>query len=100
MKLDENYDHYDYPTTSLNAANGHPGHTTQEQEAALSKMRAELAQAGYTERLDTLSLVRGPVMNRELELILLAAISACTKVQCWSSQTHVCLLEPDHGIRL
>ncbi|KAG8630504.1 hypothetical protein KVT40_002123 [Elsinoe batatas] len=58
LKLDEKYDHYDYPTTSATNQPGHPGHLTPEQEAQVSQFRMMLEQAGYTERLDTLTLLR------------------------------------------
>lgn len=57
LKLDPKYDHYDFPTTSQTTQSGHPGHTTPEQDAQVHQLRAMLEQAGYTERLDTLSLV-------------------------------------------
>ena len=57
MKLDPKYDNYDYPTTSPNVQNGHPGHTTPEQDAQVYQLRTQLEQAGYSERLDTLSMV-------------------------------------------
>ena len=52
------YDHYDFPTTSPEAQSGHPGHTTREQDAAVHQLRAMLEQAGYKERLDTLTMLR------------------------------------------
>jgi hypothetical protein len=58
MKLDPKYDHYDYPTTSPNKQSGHPGHTTPEQDAQVYQLRMKLEADGYTERLDTLTLVR------------------------------------------
>lgn len=58
LKLDPKYDDYDYPTISPIAQSGHPGHTTPEQDAQVYQLRTQLEQAGYTERLDTLSLVR------------------------------------------
>lgn len=60
MTLDPKYDDYDYPTTSPNSQSGHPGHTTPEQDAQVHQLRTQLEQAGYTERLDTLSLVSPP----------------------------------------
>jgi hypothetical protein len=66
MKLDPKYDHYDYPTTSPNKQSGHPGHTTPEQDAQVYQLRMKLEADGYTERLDTLTLVR--VQNRILAL--------------------------------
>ena len=58
MDLDPKYDDYDYPTTAPETQSGHPGHTTKEQDAQVHQMRAMLEQAGCTERLDTLSLLR------------------------------------------
>lgn len=60
MTLDPKYDDYDYPTTSPNSQSGHPGHTTPEQDAQVHQLRTQLEQAGYKERLDTLSLVSIP----------------------------------------
>jgi CRAL/TRIO, N-terminal domain len=58
MDLDPKYDDYDYPTTAPETKAGHPGHTTKEQDAQVHQLRAMLEQEGYTERLDTLSLLR------------------------------------------
>ncbi|EPQ63173.1 Bgt-4504 [Blumeria graminis f. sp. tritici] len=55
--MDPKYDHYDFPTTSLCTLSGHPGHTTPEQDAKVVQLRKKLEQDGYTERLDTLTLV-------------------------------------------
>ena len=57
MELDPKYDKYDYPTTSPNVQSGHPGHTTKAQDAQVFQLRTQLEQAGYTERLDTLTMV-------------------------------------------
>ncbi len=57
MDLDPKYDHYDFPTTSPEKKSGHPGHTTKEQDAQVHQLRMALEQAGYTERLDTITLV-------------------------------------------
>jgi hypothetical protein len=57
LQLDPKYDHYDFPTTSSNKQSGHPGHTTPQQDAQVFQLRTKLEQAGYTERLDTLTLV-------------------------------------------
>ena len=57
MTLDPKYDHYDFPTTSPNKQNGHPGHTTPEQDAQVYQLRMQLEQAGYKDRLDTLTMV-------------------------------------------
>ena len=58
IKTDSKYDDFDYPTTSPEVKSGHPGHTTPEQDAQVFQLRTQLEQAGYSERLDTLSMVR------------------------------------------
>lgn len=55
-KTDPKYDDYAYPTTSPEVKSGHPGHTTPEQDAHVFQLRTQLEQAGYSERLDTLSM--------------------------------------------
>ena len=59
MQLDPKYDHYDFMTTSPEVKPGHPGHTTKEEDAKVFQLRAMLEQAGYKDRLDTLSMVGG-----------------------------------------
>lgn len=59
MKLDPKYDaDIDYPSSSPEVKSGHPGHTNAEQDAQVFQLRTQLEQAGYTERLDTLTMVR------------------------------------------
>ncbi|KAM0716098.1 hypothetical protein Q7P37_008612 [Cladosporium fusiforme] len=58
MELDPKYDQYDFPTTAPDAQSGHPGHTTKEQDAAVQQLRQSLEADGYTQRLDTLTLLR------------------------------------------
>ena len=58
VPVDPKYDHYDYPTTSITKQTGHPGHTNAEQDAKTHQLRVMLEQAGYKERLDTLTMVR------------------------------------------
>ncbi|PYH43563.1 SEC14 family lipid-binding protein [Aspergillus saccharolyticus JOP 1030-1] len=58
MATSSQYDDYDFPTTAPEAQPGHPGHTTPEQDAKVEQLRSELEQLGYTERLDTLTLLR------------------------------------------
>jgi len=82
LTLDPKYDDYDYPTTAPTPQNGHPGHTTPEQDAQVHQLRSMLEQAGYTKNLDTLTLVRAEEDLREVGANLFtAAIFACTKVQ-------------------
>ncbi|RMD42338.1 hypothetical protein DV735_g2790, partial [Chaetothyriales sp. CBS 134920] len=58
LELDPKYDDYDYPTTAPETQPGHPGHTTKEQDAQVHLLRMQLEALGYTERLDTLTLLR------------------------------------------
>lgn len=55
---DSKYDQYDFPTTAPEPQIGHPGHTTEEQDAKVHQLRTMLEQEGYTERLDTLTMLR------------------------------------------
>lgn len=57
IKSNSKYDDYDYPITAPEVKSGHSGHTTPEQDAQVFQLRTQLEQAGYTERLDTLSMV-------------------------------------------
>lgn len=52
------YDDYDFPTTAPEPQPGHPGHTTPEQDAKVEQLRSELEKMGYTDRLDTLTMLR------------------------------------------
>lgn len=58
LELDPKYDDYDFPTVAPVAANGHPGHLTAAQQAQVSQLRMMLESQGYTDRLDTLTLLR------------------------------------------
>lgn len=58
LPIDPKYDSYDFPTTAAEAQPGHPGHTTPEQDEKVLKLREDLEKDGYTERLDTLTLLR------------------------------------------
>lgn len=58
MELDPKYDDYDFPTTAPETQSGHPGHTTKEQDAQVHQLRQMLEQEGFTERLDTLTMLR------------------------------------------
>jgi hypothetical protein len=58
LPLDPKYDSYDFPTTAPEPQSGHPGHTTEEQDAKVYQLRTKLEQEGYTERLDTLTMLR------------------------------------------
>lgn len=69
LPLDPKYDDYDFPTTAPTPQNGHPGHTTPEQDAQVFQLRTMLEAEGYTKDLDTLTLVR----TRTCLSLLLAA---------------------------
>jgi hypothetical protein len=58
LSTDSKYDQYDFPTTAPESQSGHSGHTTPEQDAKMHQLRAELEKLGYTERLDSLTLLR------------------------------------------
>ncbi|KAJ5808545.1 sec14 cytosolic factor [Penicillium riverlandense] len=58
LDLDPKYDDYDFPTTAPEPQPGHPGHTTPEQDEKVKQLRSELEELGYTQRLDTLTLLR------------------------------------------
>src|SRR5690606_32692050 len=55
--FDPKYDTHTYPTVSLNTHSGHPGHTDEVQDAQVHQLRGLLEAEGYTERLDTITLV-------------------------------------------
>lgn len=57
MELDPKYDQYDYPTTAPEVKAGHPGHLTSQQQAQVHQLRLMLEAEGYTQRLDTITLV-------------------------------------------
>jgi hypothetical protein len=57
MATDPKYDNFDYPATNPESGVGHPGHTTPEQDEKVVQMRKELEAEGFTERLDTHTLV-------------------------------------------
>lgn len=58
LPTDPKYDQYDFPTTAPEPQSGHPGHTTPEQDAKVYQLRTMLEQEGFTERLDTLTMLR------------------------------------------
>jgi hypothetical protein len=57
MELDPKYDDYDFPTTAPEAREGHPGHLNGAQQAQVHQLRLMLEAEGFTQRLDTLTLV-------------------------------------------
>lgn len=60
IDLDPKYDDFDFPIVAPVKVNGHPGHLTPEQNAAVKQLRESLEKQGYTDRLDSLTLVCVP----------------------------------------
>ncbi|PWI72047.1 Sec14 cytosolic factor [Purpureocillium lilacinum] len=58
MDLDPKYDDYDFPYTAAEKQDGHPGFLTELQIAQVHQLRMMLEAEGYTERLDTLTMLR------------------------------------------
>ncbi|KAJ9143228.1 Phosphatidylinositol-phosphatidylcholine transfer protein [Coniochaeta hoffmannii] len=58
MELDPKYDDYDFPTTTAEVRPGFPGHLTAAQQAQVHQLRLMLEAEGYTQRLDTITLLR------------------------------------------
>lgn len=58
IQTDPKYDHYDFPIVAAEPQQGHAGYTTPEQDAQVFQLRTMLEQEGYTDRLDTLTLLR------------------------------------------
>jgi hypothetical protein len=58
MSLDSKYDNFTFPATNPESGAGHPGHTTPEQDEKVVQLRKELEEEGYSDRLDTLTMLR------------------------------------------
>lgn len=90
IKSDSKYDDYDYPTTSPEVKTGHPGHTSPEQDAQVFQLRTQLEQANYTERLDTLCMVRCASSPPYVSNIpFTASIPTSQEIQCRARQKYV-----------
>lgn len=68
VELDPKYDHYDFPVDAPVPVSGHSGWTTKEQDAQVHQLRAMLEQEGYTDNLDTLTMV-GASLPRPYRLL-------------------------------
>lgn len=93
LDLDPKYDDYEYPVIAPTPQNGHPGHTTPEQDAQVFQLRSLLEQAGQKKNLDTLTLV-GPACPTDALAVRVAnaqsaSVSPSTKVQCRDGETDV-----------
>lgn len=60
MDIDKKYDNYDFPVTAAERQDGHAGHLNEQQIAQVHQLRMMLEAEGYTDRLDTLTLVGKP----------------------------------------
>lgn len=89
QSLDPKYDDYDFPTISPSTQSGHPGHTTQQQDAQVHQLRMILEQAGYTQRLDTLTLVRWRSSNYYTYSFTIASFPASKEIRCPKVQGYV-----------
>ena len=58
LELDSKHDDYDFPLQAVTPQSGHPGYLTQGQQAQVFQLRMMLESEGFTERLDTLTMVR------------------------------------------
>lgn len=79
-ELDPKYDDYSAYTKGgeqpqnlnvLEAQSGHLGHLTEDQKAQVFQLRSMLESEGYTERLDTLTLVSVPSTARDSRRLVL-----------------------------
>lgn len=57
MDINAKYDDYDFPYEAAEAQDGHAGHLTEQQIALVHQLRMMLEAEGFTQRLDTLTLV-------------------------------------------
>ncbi|KAJ2892474.1 putative sec14 cytosolic factor protein [Zalerion maritima] len=86
LELDPKYDDYDFPTKAAFPFSGHPGYLTEDQQAQVSLLRMMLEAKGYTERLDTITLLRF-LRARKFDVNLsLKMIEDCEK---WRKDTNL-----------
>lgn len=93
LKTDPKYDHYDFPTTSATQQSGHPGFTTEEQDAKVFQLRSMLEQEGFKERLDTLTMVRLLLLSllyKRPPLILSCSSASCARASSTSRPRSSC----------
>lgn len=63
MDIDAKYDNYDFPYEAKEPQDGHAGHLKPDQIAQVHQLRMMLEAEGFTDRLDTLTLVCCPAMT-------------------------------------
>lgn len=72
MDVNSKYDDYDFPHTALEPQDGHAGNLKEQQIAQVHQLRMMLEADGFTERLDTLTLVRLSPRRDPIERMLWA----------------------------
>ncbi|KAI0973743.1 CRAL-TRIO domain-containing protein [Xylaria arbuscula] len=58
LELHPNYDHFDFPASSIEARTGHPGWLTPDQQAQVHQLRMMLEAENFKGPLDSLTLLR------------------------------------------
>lgn len=86
MELDPKYDDYDYPTITPEVIPGFPGHLTAAQQAQVHQLRLMLESEGYTQRLDTITLLRF-LRARKFDVNLSKKMFVDTEK--WREETHL-----------
>lgn len=79
IQLDPKHDDYDFPVVASVAQDGHPGHLTAEQNEKVKQLRTSLEGKGYTDRLDSLTLVCFQ-LGEDAEKAASASVSRLTKM--------------------
>jgi hypothetical protein len=72
MDLNPKYDDYDFPYTTATPQDGHAGQLTDQQIAQVHQLRMMLEAEGFTDRLDTLTLVRHQCVCCKMETRLIS----------------------------
>ncbi|KAI1259612.1 CRAL-TRIO domain-containing protein [Xylariaceae sp. FL1019] len=93
MELDPKYDHFEFPLTSVEARDGHPGHITEIQQAQVFQLRSQLEAEGFSQHLDTLTLLRF-LRARKFD------INAAKKmfVECEEWRKSMTVWDPEKGV--
>ncbi|KAJ2977564.1 hypothetical protein NUW58_g7773 [Xylaria curta] len=93
MELDPKYDHYDFPTTAVEARDGHAGYLTAGQQAQVHQLRMMLESEGFKKRLDTLTLLR---FLRARKWDVAAAKKMFTESEEW--RNNLTVWDPSKGV--
>ncbi|KAI3325786.1 CRAL-TRIO domain-containing protein [Xylariaceae sp. AK1471] len=93
MELDPKYDQFDFPLTSVETRDGHPGHLTPAQQAQVHQLRMMLESEGIKQHLDTLTLLR---FLRARKFDVNAAKKMFIESEEW--RQNLTVWEPDQGV--